>query len=191
MDERLQFVARRLDGKPMATLCEEFGISRKTGYKLFERPTAPVGQAGEAFPFLKRNDASQRPFQTRTSGTAQTALRHAHSRTLQRRGVATGASGRCVATLQNCERRGASARLTSDRHSDSRERPYCAGRRRIDFQSSSAYEQQDAFQRRSSNHPAPIHSGSTGLQSLPIWSRDVIADSAEVAGRYPSRSSPW
>src|SRR5262244_881631 len=37
MDERLQFVARRLAGEPMADLCSEFGISRKTGYKMFER----------------------------------------------------------------------------------------------------------------------------------------------------------
>ena len=31
MDERLQFVARRLAGEPMAELCREFGISRNTG----------------------------------------------------------------------------------------------------------------------------------------------------------------
>jgi hypothetical protein len=31
MDERLQFVARRLAGEPMAELCREFGVSRKTG----------------------------------------------------------------------------------------------------------------------------------------------------------------
>jgi putative transposase len=37
MDERLQFVARRLAGEPMADLCREFGISRKTGYKIFDR----------------------------------------------------------------------------------------------------------------------------------------------------------
>jgi len=37
VDERLRFVARRLDGEKMATLCQEFGISRKTGYKIFER----------------------------------------------------------------------------------------------------------------------------------------------------------
>lgn len=37
MDERLRFVARLLDGEPMAGVCREFGISRKTGYKLFER----------------------------------------------------------------------------------------------------------------------------------------------------------
>src|SRR5262245_18865926 len=37
MDERLRFVARLLDGEKMATLCKEFGISRKTGYKIFDR----------------------------------------------------------------------------------------------------------------------------------------------------------
>jgi len=37
MDERVRFVARLLDGEKMATLCAEFGISRKTGYKIYER----------------------------------------------------------------------------------------------------------------------------------------------------------
>src|SRR5688572_23555405 len=37
MDERLRFIARLLDGEKMAAVCEEFGISRKTGYKIFER----------------------------------------------------------------------------------------------------------------------------------------------------------
>lgn len=37
MDERMQFVARRLAGEAMAELCPEFGISRKTGYKIFDR----------------------------------------------------------------------------------------------------------------------------------------------------------
>ena len=37
MDERLQFVGRRLAGESMAELCREFGISRKTGYKIFDR----------------------------------------------------------------------------------------------------------------------------------------------------------
>lgn len=37
VDERLKFVARLLDGEKMAPLCVEFGISRKTGYKIFER----------------------------------------------------------------------------------------------------------------------------------------------------------
>jgi transposase InsO family protein len=37
MDERLRFVARLLDGEKMAVVCREFGISRKTGYKIFNR----------------------------------------------------------------------------------------------------------------------------------------------------------
>lgn len=37
MDERLRFVARLLEGEPMSPLCREFGISRKTGYKIFDR----------------------------------------------------------------------------------------------------------------------------------------------------------
>jgi putative transposase len=37
MDERLKFVARLLDGEKMAGLCREFGISRKTGYKILTR----------------------------------------------------------------------------------------------------------------------------------------------------------
>ena len=37
MDERLRFVARLLEGEKRAPLCVEFGISRKTGYKIFDR----------------------------------------------------------------------------------------------------------------------------------------------------------
>ena len=37
MDERLKFVSRLLEGEKMAPLCAAFGISRKTGYKIFER----------------------------------------------------------------------------------------------------------------------------------------------------------
>lgn len=37
MDERLRFVARLLEGEKMAPLCAEFGISRKTGYKIYVR----------------------------------------------------------------------------------------------------------------------------------------------------------
>ena len=37
MDEKLKFIARLLEGERMAGLCREFGISRKTGYKLFNR----------------------------------------------------------------------------------------------------------------------------------------------------------
>jgi Homeodomain-like domain-containing protein len=37
MDERLKFIARLLDGEKMAVLCRQFGISRKTGYKILTR----------------------------------------------------------------------------------------------------------------------------------------------------------
>ncbi len=37
MDERLKFIARLLDGEKMAGLCRDFGISRKTGYKILTR----------------------------------------------------------------------------------------------------------------------------------------------------------
>jgi hypothetical protein len=37
MEARLRFVARLLDGKTMTDGCREFGISRKTGCKIFSR----------------------------------------------------------------------------------------------------------------------------------------------------------
>jgi len=37
MDERLRFVAQLLDGEAMSEVCRSFGISRKTGYKIFNR----------------------------------------------------------------------------------------------------------------------------------------------------------
>ena len=37
MDEKLKFIARLLEGEKMAPLCREFGISRKTGHKLWGR----------------------------------------------------------------------------------------------------------------------------------------------------------
>ena len=67
-DERLRFVARLLDGEKMAVLCREFGISRKTGYKLYERyraargrsQTAAAGRIGtrSSYPWWWRNRSS-------------------------------------------------------------------------------------------------------------------------------------
>jgi putative transposase len=37
VEERLRFIARLLDGEKMAGLCREFGIARKTGYKIYSR----------------------------------------------------------------------------------------------------------------------------------------------------------
>ena len=53
MDERFRFVARLLDGEGMSGLCRAFGISRKTGYKIYDRYRS---QGLEAF-----TDRSRRP----------------------------------------------------------------------------------------------------------------------------------
>ena len=37
MEERLRFIARLLDGEGMSDVCRSFGISRKTGYKIYNR----------------------------------------------------------------------------------------------------------------------------------------------------------
>jgi len=37
MEERMKFVTRIVDGEKMSEVCREFGISRKTGYKLWNR----------------------------------------------------------------------------------------------------------------------------------------------------------
>jgi putative transposase len=54
MDERLRFIARLLEGEKMAPLCREFGISRVTGYKIYER-YKDCGLDG-------LNDRSRRPY---------------------------------------------------------------------------------------------------------------------------------
>jgi putative transposase len=54
MDERLKFIARLLDGEKMAQLCWEFGISRKTGYKILTRYNE-IGLEG-------LTDRSRRPY---------------------------------------------------------------------------------------------------------------------------------
>src|SRR5687767_10493908 len=53
-DERLRFIARLLDGETMTALCAEFGISRKTGYKIYDR-YKDVGVRG-------LSDRSRRPY---------------------------------------------------------------------------------------------------------------------------------
>ena len=54
MEERLRFVARLLDGEAMSDVARGFGISRKTGYKIFNRDK---DQGLEA-----RDDRSRRPW---------------------------------------------------------------------------------------------------------------------------------
>jgi putative transposase len=54
VDERLKFVARLLDREKMAVLCSQFGISRKTGYKILARYNK-IGLEG-------LTDRSRRPY---------------------------------------------------------------------------------------------------------------------------------
>src|ERR1700681_3171255 len=37
VEERMRFVLRLKDGESMTSLCREFGISRVTGYKVYDR----------------------------------------------------------------------------------------------------------------------------------------------------------
>jgi hypothetical protein len=37
VEERMRFVLRHQDGESMSSLCREFGISRVTGYKIYDR----------------------------------------------------------------------------------------------------------------------------------------------------------
>jgi len=54
MDERMKFVVRLLDGEAMSALCREYGISRKTGYKFWNRYQMNGAQAFA--------DRSRRPY---------------------------------------------------------------------------------------------------------------------------------
>ena len=54
MEERMKFIAKCLDGHKMTDLCREFGISRKTGYKIVNR----FKECG----FEGLNDRSRRPY---------------------------------------------------------------------------------------------------------------------------------
>ena len=48
MEERLRFVARLLDGEAMTDVCRDFGVSRKTGCKIFDRYKEGAGRAGRS-----------------------------------------------------------------------------------------------------------------------------------------------
>ncbi len=37
LEERMKFISRYLQGEKIAGLCNEFGISRKTGHKIINR----------------------------------------------------------------------------------------------------------------------------------------------------------
>ena len=54
MDEKLKFIAKLLEGEGMSDLCLEYGISRKTGYKIWDR-YKELGLVG-------LSDRSRRPY---------------------------------------------------------------------------------------------------------------------------------
>jgi hypothetical protein len=75
MNERVRFVAHLLDGEKMAALCREFAISRKTGYKIFDR----YKECGlEAL-----TDRSRRPWRWRPPTTPAGGSRHPQPQTGQ------------------------------------------------------------------------------------------------------------
>lgn len=63
MDERLRFVAKLLDGEKMSLVCREFGISRKTGYKIFNRYKDEGIRGLEDRPKSNYRHPNQTPFQ--------------------------------------------------------------------------------------------------------------------------------
>jgi putative transposase len=63
IEERLRFVARPLDGEAMTDVCWDFGVSRKTGYKIFGRY--------EEHGLEALSDRSRRPARPTWSGFGQ------------------------------------------------------------------------------------------------------------------------
>ena len=73
MDERVRFVGRLLDGEKMVALCREFAISRKTGYKIFDRY--------KEYGLEALTDRSRRPWRYANQLPQQVESRHSESQT--------------------------------------------------------------------------------------------------------------
>jgi hypothetical protein len=102
MDERVKFIARLLDGEAMSRLCEEFEISRKTGYTILQRyracggggadrSLAPALPACQSTPPLDRDP-------DRAAETGEAGLGRA-----QDPGAARPALPRCAPAGDQCE----------------------------------------------------------------------------------------
>jgi transposase len=93
MEERLRFVARLLEGEAMSDVCREFGISRKTGYKLFERyrEEGPVALADRSRRPVRY--ANQLPAQVETLIMGRRKIREVLVRRLARDGHPRAAQG--------------------------------------------------------------------------------------------------
>jgi transposase-like protein len=68
MEERLRFVARLLDGEAMTDVCREFGVSRKTGYKIFDRYNAFLIRASWRRDRVRTSDQSSKVCAVETTG---------------------------------------------------------------------------------------------------------------------------
>lgn len=67
MEERMRFMVRLLEGEEMSYLCREFGISRKTGYKIFDRYKECGLEALTDRPRRPFRYGNQLPFQVETA----------------------------------------------------------------------------------------------------------------------------
>lgn len=119
-DERLRFVARLLDGEKMAALCREFSISRKTGYKIFNRykETGLEGLTDRSRRPYRH--ANQLPFQIESlivqiqaglSGLGRTEDPRALAPPLPRRPHARGLDGACCPRPQRPDAQAGAVRL--------------------------------------------------------------------------------
>lgn len=66
MDERMRFIVRLLEGEKMTELASEFGISRKTGYKIWNRYQEVGAQGLTDRPRRPKRYANQLPIQVET-----------------------------------------------------------------------------------------------------------------------------
>jgi Helix-turn-helix domain len=78
MDERLRLVAKLLDGESMTDVCREFGISRKTGYKIFRvnasasrRSTMASGSSASCSTISATSTWSRKPCNLSTTRSAR------------------------------------------------------------------------------------------------------------------------
>jgi putative transposase len=63
MDEKVKFIAKLLEGEKMAQVCRELGVSRKTGYKIWDRYKDSGMEALQDRSRRPYRHANQLPFQ--------------------------------------------------------------------------------------------------------------------------------
>jgi putative transposase len=105
MEERLKFIARLLDGERMAGLCREFGISRKTGYKVLTRYNE-IGLEG-------LTDRSRRPYRHANQLPFQIETQIVRLKTSRAGGRQRSGSGWLASTRTSTRRRSAPSMSSS------------------------------------------------------------------------------